>query len=72
MPNLTYWLFGGYIAWLLVSGKYKGMLSLATTSSWSTAQANAALSKTAQSNLAASNGMYSGGGLGVGPGGYKP
>jgi len=75
LPNLTYWLFGGYIAWLLVSGEYKNMLALVDTSGWKTttgpsAQANAALTPTAQASLAKSNGMYSGGGLGTGPGGY--
>jgi hypothetical protein len=34
MPNLTYWLFGGYLAWLVVSGQYKNMLSLVTDPAW--------------------------------------
>ena len=36
MPNLTYWLFGGYLAWLMVSGQYKSMLTMVTTPAWKT------------------------------------
>lgn len=31
MPNLTYWLFGGYLVWLYVSGNLKSMINLADT-----------------------------------------
>lgn len=34
MPNLTYWLFGGYLAWLYLSGQYKSMASFVTVSAW--------------------------------------
>jgi len=49
LPNLTYWLFGGYIAWLLVSGEYKNMLALVDTSGWKIATSTASTTSTASS-----------------------
>lgn len=46
MPNLTYWLAGGYILWLLVSGQYKGMIKLVTDPAWKTGSSSKAKPET--------------------------
>lgn len=56
LPNLTYWLFGGYIAWLLVSGNYKQMLALVDTSGWSASAAGSASAAKSGANPAANAG----------------